>query len=49
MKNICFVSILVLFSFMAVQAQTVAFTNVNVIPMDKERVLKDQTVLIKTA
>lgn len=28
-------------------AQTVVFTNVNVIPMDKERILKDQTVLIR--
>ncbi|HEX2269338.1 MAG TPA: hypothetical protein VHH35_07385 [Pyrinomonadaceae bacterium] len=28
-------------------AQTVAFTNVNVIPMDRERVLPNQTVLIK--
>ena len=42
-----FVLIFVLFGFIAVQAQTVAFTNVNVIPMDKERVLRDQTVLIK--
>jgi imidazolonepropionase-like amidohydrolase len=28
-------------------AQTVAFTNVNVIPMDRERVLAKQTVLVK--
>src|SRR5687768_17733273 len=28
-------------------AQTVAFTNVNVIPMDRERVLANQTVVIK--
>jgi imidazolonepropionase-like amidohydrolase len=28
-------------------AQTVAFVGVNVIPMDKERVLRDQTVIIK--
>ncbi len=47
MKNIFFVLILVLFSFIATQAQTIAFTNVNVIPMDKERVLQNQTVLIK--
>ena len=46
MKNIFFILILVLFSFIAAQAQTVAFTNVNVIPMDKERVLQNQTVLI---
>ena len=30
-----------------VSAQTVAFTNVNVIPMDRERVLPNQTVVIK--
>ena len=30
-----------------VSAQTVAFTNVNVIPMDRERVLANQTVVIK--
>lgn len=38
--------ILILFGFISSQAQTVAFTNVNVIPMDKERVLTNQTVLI---
>ncbi len=47
MKNILLVSIFVLFGFISIQSQTVAFINVNVIPMDKERVLKDQTVLIK--
>lgn len=47
MKNILFVLILILFSFTAMQAQTVAFTNVNVIPMDKERVLQNQTVLVR--
>lgn len=26
---------------------TIAFTNVNVIPMDEERVLSDQTVIIR--
>src|SRR5687767_14071207 len=31
----------------SVSAQTVAFTNVNVIPMDRERVLANQTVVIK--
>lgn len=30
-----------------VSAQTVAFTNVNVIPMDRERVLANQTVVVK--
>jgi hypothetical protein len=47
MKSILFVVILILFSFAAIQAQTIAFTNVNVIPMDKERVLQNQIVLIK--
>lgn len=31
----------------SVSAQTVAFTNVNVIPMDRERVLANQTVLVQ--
>ncbi|MDQ3798136.1 MAG: amidohydrolase family protein [Acidobacteriota bacterium] len=48
MKNILFVFILILFSFIAIQAQTtVAFVGVNVIPMDKERVLANQTVLVR--
>jgi imidazolonepropionase-like amidohydrolase len=47
MKNILFAFILIFFAFFAAQAQTVAFTNVNVIPMDKERVLENQTVLIR--
>lgn len=46
MKNIFFILILLLSGFTAISAQTIAFTNVNVIPMDKERVLKDQTVLV---
>jgi imidazolonepropionase-like amidohydrolase len=36
-----------LLSSAAVSAQTVAFTNVNVIPMDRERVIANQTVLVK--
>lgn len=32
---------------LSIMAQTIAFTNVNVIPMDKEQVLRNQTVLIK--
>src|SRR5215208_1234279 len=37
-----------IFGFAAsVSAQTVAFTNVNVIPMDRERVLTNQTVVIE--
>src|SRR5215203_4347030 len=47
MKKIFLTLILFLFSFTAAGAQTVAFTNVNVIPMDKERVLQNQTVLVK--
>lgn len=47
MKNILLVLVLSLFSFITTQAQTVAFTNVNVIPMDTERVLKKQTVIVK--
>jgi imidazolonepropionase-like amidohydrolase len=31
----------------SVSAQTIAFTNVNVIPMDRERLLANQTVVIK--
>lgn len=38
---------LILLSAITISAQSVAFTNVNVIPMDKERVLQNQTVLIK--
>jgi imidazolonepropionase-like amidohydrolase len=47
MKKIFLILILVLFSLTIVSAQTVAFTNVNVIPMDRERVLENQTVLVK--
>lgn len=43
---ILFSAIFVCFST-GILAQDVAFTNVNVIPMDKERVLRNQTVLIK--
>ncbi|HEX8250223.1 MAG TPA: amidohydrolase family protein [Pyrinomonadaceae bacterium] len=47
MKNLLFVFILVLFSFIAIRAQTTAFVGVNVIPMDKERVLQNQTVIVR--
>src|ERR1043165_7535215 len=47
MKKIFLLLILVLFSLTIISAQTVAFTNVNVIPMNKERVLQNQTVLVK--
>src|SRR5687768_2246266 len=40
---LCFVAALAT----TVSAQTVAFTNVNIIPMDRERVLANQTVVIK--
>ena len=48
MKRLFFVLIFV-FAALAtpVSAQTVAFTNVSVIPMDRERVLANQTVVIK--
>ena len=46
MKNFIFF-IAILFSFTTISAQTIAFKNVSVIPMDKERVLNNQTVLIK--
>jgi uncharacterized protein (TIGR02246 family) len=47
MKKILFVLILILFAFIVAQAQTIAFVGVNVIPMDKERVLENQTVLVQ--
>lgn len=47
MKNLLFLFALILFGFISIPAQTIAFTNVNVIPMDKERVLENQTVLVK--
>jgi imidazolonepropionase-like amidohydrolase len=36
-----------MFFAISISAQTIVFTNVNVIPMDKERMLKDQTVVVK--
>jgi len=47
MKPFLFALILVAALATAVSAQTVAFTNVNVIPMDRERVLANQTVLVQ--
>ena len=48
MKNFFFALILVTAALAAsVSAQPVAFTNVNVIPMDRERVLANQTVVVK--
>ena len=48
MKNFFFVVIVVFAALAAsVSAQTVAFTHVNVIPMVRERVLANQTVVVK--
>src|ERR687890_460854 len=48
MKKLFFALVLACAALVApVSAQTVAFTNVNVIPMDRERVLANQTVVIK--
>ena len=47
MKTLLSALILVLTSAASASAQTVAFTNVNVIPMDRERLIANQTVLIK--
>src|SRR5215216_7734234 len=48
MKRLCFTFIFVFAALAAsVSAQTVAFTNVSVIPMDRERVLANQTVVVR--
>src|SRR5918998_473707 len=48
MKGLFFVLLFCLAGIAAsVSAQTVAFTNVSVIPMDRERILANQTVVIK--
>src|ERR1041384_7968855 len=47
MKRLCFAFIFMFVALSRVSAQTVAFTNVNVIPMDRERVLGNQTVVVK--
>ena len=47
LKKLVFILLVFVFCSIAIFAQSVAFTNVNVIPMDKERVLQNQTVLIK--
>jgi imidazolonepropionase-like amidohydrolase len=39
--------VLFAFSSIVVSAQTTAIVNVNVIPMDRERVLQNQTVIVK--
>lgn len=47
MKKLHFILILILLSFTSTFAQTIAFVGVNVIPMDKERILQNQTVIVK--
>lgn len=47
MKRLSLLFALLLLTAAAAAAQTVAFTNVNVIPMDRERVLENQTVLVR--
>jgi hypothetical protein len=39
---------LILTAPLSAQERTVAFTNVSVIPMDRERVLEDQTVVVRS-
>jgi imidazolonepropionase-like amidohydrolase len=46
-KKIYFVLIVILSGFITISAQTTAFIGVNVIPMDKERVLANQTVVVR--
>lgn len=46
MKKIILVLALFVCFAVVVSAQTVAFTNVNVIPMDKERILQNQVVIV---
>jgi imidazolonepropionase-like amidohydrolase len=47
MKRLFFALVFGFAALASVSAQTVAFTNVSVIPMDRERVLANQTVVIK--
>lgn len=47
MKTIPLSLLLILVGIIGVAAQTTAFIGVNVIPMDRERVLSDQTVIVK--
>ena len=39
--------IVIIFGTLSAVAQTTAFVGVNVIPMDRERVLANQTVIVK--
>ncbi len=47
MKKLITVLIFVLTTCTSIAAQTTAFVNVNLIPMDKERVMPKQTVLVR--
>jgi hypothetical protein len=47
MKTIIRLCLILIFASSVASAQTVAFTNVNIVPMDKERVLRNQTVLVE--
>jgi imidazolonepropionase-like amidohydrolase len=47
MRRILLAAVLSLFAASAAWAQTTAFLNVNVIPMDRNRVLPDQTVVVR--
>ena len=47
MKKVASLLIFVLAACSAIHAQTIAFVNVSVIPMDKERVLSNQTILVR--
>src|ERR1041384_93858 len=47
MKKLLLIFALISSFALAATAQTVVFTNVNVIPMDRERVLENQTVVAR--
>ncbi|MBK7708635.1 MAG: hypothetical protein IPJ30_23470 [Acidobacteria bacterium] len=47
MKRVTFIILISLFAAAVSFAQTVVFKNVNVIPMDTERVLTNQIVIVK--
>jgi imidazolonepropionase-like amidohydrolase len=46
-KRFLFFALIILASTIPITAQSVAFVGVNVIPMDRERVLQNQTVIVK--
>lgn len=47
MKNLAFVAVFVLLIASGLSGQTTAFIGVNVIPMDRERILANQTVIVR--